>query len=141
MSTLLLVTCAHGDRGRTEIPAIERDAAVAFALCNRGRRQGILRTAVEHAKCINAVEDRYLRAQYPYDDLYALRRAQRVALATKQDQKHLTEEHAQLEFAKASAKIDEEADRRRAAGIDRDTRPRDNPPAFSGPTHGRNEQD
>jgi len=117
VSSLLIVGCARTEQARIEhrVQVAEREAAAGFALCNRGKKQGIIRTAVEYAKCINAVEDRYLRPLHAYGDLYAVRRAQRLVLAGKQDQKQLTEEAAQLEFAKFSAKIEAETDRRSTA--------------------------
>jgi hypothetical protein len=117
VSLLLFVGCARTEQARVEeqTRAFERAAAVGFALCNRGKKQGILRNAVQYAKCMNAVEDRYLQPLHPYADLYAVRRAQRLMLAAKQDQKQLNEDDAQLEFAKFSAKIEAETDRRRTA--------------------------
>ena len=117
VSSLLVVGCTHTEQARVEHRAqvAARDAAAGFALCNRGKRYGVIRTAVEHAKCMNAVEDRYLQPLHPYGDLYAVRRAQRLMLAAKQDRKQLTEEDVQREFAQFSAKIEAEADRRGTA--------------------------
>jgi hypothetical protein len=117
VSSLLIVGCARTEQARMEhrVQVAEREAATGFALCDRGKKQGIIRTAVEYAKCMNAVEDRYLQPLHPYSDLYAVRRAQRLVLAAKQDQKQLTEGDAQLEFAKFSAKIEAETDWRRTA--------------------------
>ena len=102
----------QGTAGKADIQQRQQELAAARQAC--AQRYGHRWTA--RARCVNEAEDRTLKAEIQYPDLYARNQALRVEIAAKQERHELTEEEAQRRFTEAYAELQSEGARRQTAG-------------------------
>lgn len=97
----------QADLARRAAEEREAKGAGAIEACQAGYSNRI-----ERAKCLNDAENRIFAGAIPHPDLMHLRQAYRVAIATKVQEKKLTDDQGTLEFARITAEITAEEERR-----------------------------
>lgn len=110
---LLFLGCCAALSGCAGMQAQQREQAWAAASAElqtliaecRAKEAG---RPVARSKCVNSAEDRTVRPFIPYQDLLNLQQSYRIAVATRVANKQLSEDDAQLEFAKLAAQVSSE---------------------------------
>ena len=67
---------------------------------------------LNRAKCINAIDEKYVRPGYPYPDLLAVIDTSRIAIAERFERKEISEAQAQAAYAKVRSEVAGEYNRR-----------------------------
>ncbi len=102
LAALALAGCSEQGLSPEAVANFEKERAGCAALG----------TAVARARCYNGVLERYYRPTVRDQDLFALERAERVAVAEKVDAGKMTPAEADLQMAQVRSEVSSEAQRR-----------------------------
>lgn len=68
---------------------------------------------VKRSRCLNAIDERYVKPGFPFPDLLALLDTSRVAIAERYERKEITEAEAQALYARVRSEAEGEFAKRR----------------------------